>query len=579
MATSSSTRLGWLGVKVASIQRLEWLRAGREFTLCISVRGGSVVRLGGFKEADVGVLRAHVEKHFGVELEEDTVSARGINWGELGVASKMVNLRAPDGSLILSLPLGDVAQAVVQGRKSDELVFDFHQDDSEMPIEVMQRIAFTIPASVDENGEEVASGAERAAALRKQVVEEGDLELASGAALCTLEQMQLKTPRGRFTFEMYSKFMILRGRAQDHKIMYSTVTRLYLLPPPDEKSVVLVISLDPPIRQGQTRYPHLLVSFKTSDSISVSLNMTQDEINERFTKFTTEPLEPEMSGAIFEVVPLIIKHFVGRTIAAPSSQDGFFASDGSKAVRCSVGASDGLLFPLARSMFFIHKPALYIRFSEITSVEFARVDDASSKKVSKTCDLVVHTKSGTSHSFINIPRADYQNLYNYLNTAGVKVSSVSIAPQASNSFVPMDEIDLGVDDGVPGGLDSEDEDEDFQASESGTDSFEFASDDLSEPESDDDDDAKAKSKSKSKKKKKKKKKKAKRSRSDSDDDDLAAAGNSGDANDDDDAAVNNDDAAASSLQPPAKKAKTTTAAAAAGSDEDDLFGSVSESAE
>lgn len=43
------------------------------------------------------------------------------------------------------------------------------------------------------------------------------------------------------------------------------------------------------------------------------------------------------------------------------------------AIKCSVKASDGYLYPLKSSIIFIHKPVIYLKHSEIKFVEFSRI--------------------------------------------------------------------------------------------------------------------------------------------------------------------------------------------------------------
>lgn len=47
-------------------------------------------------------------------------------------------------------------------------------------------------------------------------------------------------------------------QTQDFKIRYASIIRLFLLPKPATRHTLVVISLDPPIRKGQTFYNHLL---------------------------------------------------------------------------------------------------------------------------------------------------------------------------------------------------------------------------------------------------------------------------------------------------------------------------------
>jgi structure-specific recognition protein 1 len=48
-----------------------------------------------------------------------------------------------------------------------------------------------------------------------------------------------------------------------------------MLPKPDELHMLLVLGLDPPLRQGQTRYPFIVSQLKKDEEISMDLNMTE----------------------------------------------------------------------------------------------------------------------------------------------------------------------------------------------------------------------------------------------------------------------------------------------------------------
>ncbi len=117
--------------------------------------------------------------------------------------------------------------------------------------------------------------------------------------------------RGRYDIEMFASFMKLHGKTFDYKIEYNTISRLFQLPKPDQRHVFFIVSiriistlyftlsiiyrtpvlillqfhfsiiwnhqvsLDPPIKQGQTRYPHLVFQFPKEDTSEVTLNLTE----------------------------------------------------------------------------------------------------------------------------------------------------------------------------------------------------------------------------------------------------------------------------------------------------------------
>lgn len=48
-----------------------------------------------------------------------------------------------------------------------------------------------------------------------------------------------------------------------------------MLPKPDDMHYVFVLGLDPPLRQGQTRYPYLCFQFEKDEEVECDLNMDE----------------------------------------------------------------------------------------------------------------------------------------------------------------------------------------------------------------------------------------------------------------------------------------------------------------
>lgn len=81
--------------------------------------------------------------------------------------------------------------------------------------------------------------------------------------------------RNRFELQMHADFLRLRGKSYDYKILYASITKLFLLPKPDDLHWLFVIGINPPIRQGQTRYPFLVFQFGRDDEIELELNLDE----------------------------------------------------------------------------------------------------------------------------------------------------------------------------------------------------------------------------------------------------------------------------------------------------------------
>ena len=85
---------------------------------------------------------------------------------------------------------------------------------------------------------------------------------------------------------MYEGSFRLRGKTYDYKIPYDNIKKFMLLPKPDDLHTLITIGLDPPLRQGQTRYPFLVMQFKREEEVLIDLNMTEyDDVEMRRLSF------------------------------------------------------------------------------------------------------------------------------------------------------------------------------------------------------------------------------------------------------------------------------------------------------
>merc|ERR1711871_766525 len=163
----------------------------------------------------------------------------------------------------------------------------------------------------------------------------------------------------------------------------------------------------------------------------------------------------------------------------------FRSSDGRHAVSCSVKASTGQLYPLERSLAFIHKPTLIIKFEDISAVEFERFTGYGQSSATKNFDLKISTRGdGKEHTFTSIDRNEYKGLLEFLAAKGLKIRTLVETAAAENEARKraMGLDGSSSDDDMPqrGPADSNDEDspdEDFVAPK----------DDSSDDDDDDDD--------------------------------------------------------------------------------------------
>ena len=275
------------------------------------------------------------------------------------------------------------------------------------------------------------------------------------------------TPRGRYGIELYDIFLRLRGQKYDYKIKYDDISRLFLLPKPDEVHMAFVIALDKAIRQGQQRYQYLVLQApKEPDEVTVNLD------EEALEKEYGGELQPVMRGSLANLIAKTFKVIAKKKVFIP----GKFANATQQAcVKCAYRANEGLLYPLEKQFIFIHKPPILIRNNEIESIEFQRY--AGGQGSTRNFDLCINLNtsatggSAKEYTFSGIDRSDYQGLYNFITSKKIRIKNLqgeSVFGEPEVARIPVyneDEIYGGADEDDDEG--SEDEDFDENAQEEG----------------------------------------------------------------------------------------------------------------
>ncbi|GKU97086.1 hypothetical protein SLEP1_g10267 [Rubroshorea leprosula] len=221
----------------------------------------------------------------------------------------------------------------------------------------------------------------------------------------------------------------------------------------------VVVTLDPPIRKGQTLYPHIVLQFETDYVVQSELSMSDDLLNTKYK----DKLEPSYKGLIHEVFTTILRGLSGAKVTKPGKFRSF--SDG-YAVKSSLKAEDGVLYPLEKSLFFLPKPPTLILHEEIDYVEFER--HAAGGSNMHYFDLLIRLKTEQEHLFRNIQRNEYHNLFNFISSKGLKIMNLGDERTGDGvAKILQTEEDDAVDPHLErirneaGGDESDEEDEDF----------------------------------------------------------------------------------------------------------------------
>ena len=416
--------------------------------------------LQGFREEDVG----KVAELTGWQIDPVLLAAVGHNWGEAEILAQSVEF-AVGGKLAFDVPTKAVKQASLMGK--NEVALEFEPDEYGVrEMDSMIGLSFQVPDDQDE-----APGA-GAGALLKAILANADIAGAAEEEVCSFDQVSLVVPRGRYAVDMHLSLLKFSSATQEIKVPYQNIVRLFLLPKANQPQTVLVMTLSPPIRRGQTFYPHVLIQFHNDDVASVQLEISDEDFQQKREKCGGK-LERAYEGPTFEVFTKALRGLSSAKVTRPGSFK--TASGEGHAIRCSYKSDDGYLFPLEKAFFYIQKPPILITHEDIKHIEFQRQNTGASS--SRTFDLSIRTKQeDAEYQFRGIVRSEWQNLFHFFEAKQLPIANLKQAQKGPggeraklnlNEDVDMDDDDEG-DESFDGDVDSgsqdeESDDEDFEA--------------------------------------------------------------------------------------------------------------------
>ncbi|PWY99997.1 putative POB3-protein that binds to DNA polymerase I [Testicularia cyperi] len=473
----------------------QWVRVARNYQLCIHLNkdrdtpspaqtNPRRTTFDGFLRDDYDKLSQHIRQYFNKSLDTQEVSTRGWNWGQAKISNHDVQFLVRD-KLAFQLPLAHLANSNIA---KTEVSMEFLNPEQQQPGantgstdgsssksrrnrgDQLVEMRLYVPGQAakddgsdagsandggDDNNEETA-----AEAFHEALKSKADIGQVAGDSIVVFKEVLVLTPRGRYDIDVFNSFIRLRGKTYDYKILYSSMNKLFLLPKSDEIHVMLVIGLDPPIRQGQTRYPYLVLQFPREEEMDAELNLDEETIQEKYDG----KLKKRYEEPTFRIVTNIFKVLSGQKVSTPGD---FESSSGQSSIKCNVKAADGNLYPLEKSMLWVSKQPVYVPYSEIHQAILSRVGGAVAS--SKTFDLRVATRSGTEHTFQSISREELDRLKAHLAERKVRIKNEmaeetgGLAAAAAAGLLSDDEDEEMRD--VNGADDDEDseEDADFSA--------------------------------------------------------------------------------------------------------------------
>ncbi|KAL6452556.1 POB3 FACT complex subunit POB3 [Candida maltosa Xu316] len=449
-----------------------WSRGSRGYELRVQTKNKGVVSLDGFDQDDFSKLKQELTRNFRINLEHKEHSLRGWNWGKTDLARNELIFNV-NNKPSFEIPYENISNSNLTGK--NEVAVEFNLDNNRYGDEIVE-MRFYVPGTIENetvvkkesNGEiveeEVVNETSAAQQFYEQLKDKADIGQVAGEAIVSFSDVLFLTPRGRYDIDMYPTSLRLRGKTYDYKIQYEQIERIFSLPKPDEAHHLIILQIDPPLRQGQTRYPFLVLQFVKDEETELELNVSEEDFEKKYK----DRLKKTYDAPTNAVMAHCLRGLTERKLITPGAFQSRFLQAG---VPCSVKASEGYLFPLDRCFLFVTKPTLYIPYSEISSVVMSRTGGGVS--ASRTFDLEVNViGSNQSHIFGSIDREEQETIEKFCKEKGIKVKNEEkIAKQRLAKALQQeanddDDDDADVDMGSAGDEDSEDDDDFKSGSES-----------------------------------------------------------------------------------------------------------------
>lgn len=485
-----------------------WSRGLKGYELRVQTKNKGVIVLDGFHVDDFNQLKQELTRNFHISLEHEEHSLRGWNWGKTDLAKNELVFNV-NNKPAFEIPYDNISNSNLTGK--NEVAIEFNLSDGKTIDKLGDEIVemrFYVPGTTveletnttkktikNEDGKEEeeedeeekrkseenmadnnAESMEQNAAqvFYEQLKDKADIGQIAGEAIVSFSDALFLTPRGRYDIDMYSTSLRLRGKTYDYKIQYEQIERIFSLPKPDEVHHLIIIQIDPPLRQGQTRYPFLVLQFARDEETELELNLSDEEFDAKYKN----RLKKTYDAPTYIVMAHCLRGLTEKKLFTPGSFQSRFLQPG---LSCSLKASEGYLYPLDRCFLFVTKPTLYIPYSEISNVVMSRTGGGVS--ASRTSDLEINIVGSTQkHVFGSIDREEQDNIERFCKEKGVKVKNEEkIAKQRlakaleQEAAMDEDDDDGDVDMGSAGEDDSE-EDDDFKSGSDSDVAEEFDSD-------------------------------------------------------------------------------------------------------
>ncbi|KAL7420413.1 FACT complex subunit [Cryptotrichosporon argae] len=431
----------------SDVRSAQWLRVARNFQLRLFMRSADRPRVtfDGFKREDHDKVKRTIEDYFSIKLDTKDISLKGWNWGKAVVQNNDIVFEVQHKTAF-ELPLAQVANSNIAGKNEVAIEFNPVQIEgasSREPDELVEIRLYVPGKSYKSKGSDAGSDAEdetdrdedgneisAAEALHNTIKDKADIGAVVGDSIVVFDDVLVLTPRGRYSLEFFHDSVRLLGKSTDYRVPFTSIHRIFLLPKLDDLHRQIILGLDPPIRQGATRYPFLVAQWPKDEEVDAELNITDEEL----AKYPE--LQRKYEAPTASVVSRVLKSLTGKKI---TTQGTFSSAQGVSGIKANVKAVQGELYFLERSLIFIAKQPILIDFNKTESVSFSRVGGGVAS--ARTFDMRVVSKSeAPDYVFSSISKEEVEPISTYLQSKGVRLKN------EMDDAMDVDDVGLGSDD-------------------------------------------------------------------------------------------------------------------------------------
>ncbi|KAI5171764.1 structure-specific recognition protein 1 [Nematocida sp. LUAm3] len=419
--------------------------------LKLTKKDGVVHMIDGLTADAIETIRDYAKRHYKMNLYHRALSVDGNIQGEIEVLDAYVEMKS-QGKTLFEVPLDSIASAY---ERRGEGIIDIKPE-----YFGVSEIRFGSLNEENSNVEQIIQQIKNSSASSTQT------------ELFAIEELYCVLPRGKLKLALTSSAIHLIGKTYSHQILFNTVIRMFSLEKSLEESSdearYLILELNTPIRQGQTRYHYVIllvpeaeVKIILGEHSQIIYKEDEEEEEVEVTPVTEEDkkklaeagLNETYEGPLFLCLLQLLEHLT-RVEAYKTGE--FTTGDGNKSLKCSTKANEGYIYPLPSGLLFIPK-ITYINHKEISMVEFSRVNLSS--RTAKTFDMRVILNDKKEYMFNGLQKTEFATLEIYLTRNNVSFRSEVIG-EAWEEAQPSEESESEETASDEMSSDEEDEEED-----------------------------------------------------------------------------------------------------------------------